>query len=342
MDYLHDRERSLACLRAAVSLMGKHAAVLDPVSYAVWYDYAAGGSPELKSQLDELTAKGGLLGQERTRELFVAHLAQRDDGPTLEALNQVLGLTQAVSRSTAMARQANDELGRSLSTFETRLSDPPEPQALGNAVVDMRQASAQTHQSIQQVSVLLAQHSGEIERLRGELQQARQEAELDGLTQLLNRRAFDRAVSDCLAQVGTGQPCRACLLLLDVDNFKQINDGYGHTFGDEVLRAMARVLRAVAAPGDSVARFGGDEFALLLRMHRLDEAHALAERLRNQVANARVRNAQGDELRGQVTISVGAAEWVAGEDGTQWLQRADTALYKAKRGGRNRVEWATA
>ena len=213
---------------------------------------------------------------------------------------------------------------------------------MGNAVIDMRQASAQTHQSIQQVSVLLAQHSGEIERLRGELQQARQEAELDGLTQLLNRRAFDRAVSDCLAQVRTGQPCHACLLLLDVDNFKQINDGYGHTFGDEVLRAMSRVLRAVAAPGDSVARFGGDEFALLLRMHRLDEAQALAERLRNQVANARVRNAQGNELRGQVTISVGAAEWVAGEDATQWLQRADTALYQAKRGGRNRVEWAAA
>ena len=104
MDYLHDRERSLACLRAAVSLMGKHAAVLDPVSYAVWYDYAAGGSPDLKRQLDELTAKGGLLGQQRTRELFVAHLAQRDDGATLEALNQVLGLTQAVSQSTAMAR----------------------------------------------------------------------------------------------------------------------------------------------------------------------------------------------------------------------------------------------
>ena len=75
MDYLHDRERSLACLRAAVSLMGKHAAVLDPVSYVVWYDYAAGGSPDLKRQLDEVTVKGGLLGQERTRELFVAHLA---------------------------------------------------------------------------------------------------------------------------------------------------------------------------------------------------------------------------------------------------------------------------
>ena len=342
MDYLHDRERSLNCLRTAVSLMGKHAAVLDPISFAVWYDYAAEGSLELKRPLDEVTGRGGQLSQERTRELFLQHLAPRDDKPALDALTQVLGLTQAVSHSTAMARQANDELDRSLSAFEHRLSAPPEPQALGVAVDDMRQASAQTHESIQQVSALLARHSGEIERLRSELHQARQEAELDGLTQVLNRRALDRAVLECLAQAAADPSGHPCLLLLDVDNFKQINDGFGHSFGDEVLRAMARVLRAVAAAGDSVARLGGDEFALLLRMHRLDEAQALAERLRIQVANARVRKGQGDELRGQVTISVGAAALVHGESAEQWMQRADAALYRAKRGGRNRVEWDAA
>lgn len=253
----------------------------------------------------------------------------------------MLGLTQAVSRSTAMARQANDELGRSLSTFEHRLSDPPEPQALGTAVDDMRQASAQTHQSIQQVSEMLAQHSGEIERLRGELQQAREEASFDGLTQVLNRRAFDRTVAECLAQANPDPARQPCLMLLDVDNFKQLNDGFGHVFGDEVLRALARVLKAVVVAGDSVGRFGGDEFALLLRMHTLDEARALGEALRNQVANARVRSGQGEQ-RGQVTISMGAAARVAGESAAGWLQRADAALYRAKHDGRNRVVWAEA
>ena len=90
MDYLHDRDRSLSCLRTTVSLMGKHAAVLDPVSYAVWYDYAAGGSAELKKLLDDLVAKGGLLGQDRTRELFLNYVAQPANDPALETLNQVL------------------------------------------------------------------------------------------------------------------------------------------------------------------------------------------------------------------------------------------------------------
>lgn len=340
MDYLHDRDRSLSCLRTAVSLMGKHAAVLDPISYAVWYDYAANGSAALKARLDELVAQGGLIGQERTRELFLQHLSLPDGGQAVEALNQVLGLTQAVSQSTAMARLASDELDRSLSTFSTRLKGEPEPQALGHAVQDMRQASAQTHESMQQVSALLAQHSGEIERLRGELQQARQEASMDGLTQVLNRRAFDRTMSECLDQVASGKAFHPCLLMLDVDHFKQLNDSFGHGFGDEVLRALARVLRAVVVAGDHVARFGGDEFALLLRMHSLAEARALAGRLCQQVAQARVRSGQGGAQIGQITISVGAAAWAAGEDAARWLQRADAALYEAKRGGRNRVVWS--
>jgi diguanylate cyclase len=269
--------------------MGKHAAVLDPISFAVWYDYAAGGSLELKSKLDALIAQGGLVSQNLMRELFLKYVVHPESDPALEVLNQVLGLTQAVSKSTAMAREANAELGRSLSTFENRLSDPPGPQTLGNAVDDMRQASAQTQESIQQVSAMLAQHSGEIERLRGELQQAKEEASLDGLTQVLNRRAFDRAVAESLNQEMPTSGHHPCLLLLDVDNFKLLNDGFGHAFGDEVLRALARVLRSVTAAGDSVGRFGGDEFALLLCVHTLDEARAVAESLRKQVANARVR-----------------------------------------------------
>ena len=70
MDYLHDRDRSLACLRTAVALMGKHVAVLDPLSYAIWYDYAAGGSTELKQALDEAIASGGLMSQEQSNNRY--------------------------------------------------------------------------------------------------------------------------------------------------------------------------------------------------------------------------------------------------------------------------------
>jgi diguanylate cyclase len=341
MDYLHDRDRSLACLRTAVAHMGKHAAVLDPLSYAVWYDYAAGGSAELKQALDAATAGGALLGQETVRELFLRHIAQPQGTASLDALAQVMGLANAVSQSTDLARRATEDLGRSLTHFETSLQTPEVPASLGNAVGHMRQASAQTQDSMQQVSGLLAQHSAEMLRLKGELEQARQEAAVDGLTQVLNRRAFDRAVQGCLTQhAADGSPFVPCLLLLDIDKFKALNDGFGHAFGDDVLRAIGRALRTVVVEGDSVGRFGGDEFALLLRMHSLAAAQELAERLRKLVAGSRIRAGQAEESRGAVTISVGAAAMRPGEDALAWLQRADAALYKSKNCGRNQVSWA--
>lgn len=342
MDYLHDRDRSLACLRTAVLLMGKHSAVLDPLSYAVWYDYAAGESPDLKRALDEAIAPGTLLSQEAVRALFMRFVAHPADAAGLDALNQVMSLAGAVSRSTDLARRASEDLGRSLDSFEQRLQAPPVAAALGTAVQDIRQVSEQTSHSMQHVSDMLAQHGAEMERLRGELEAARQEAAVDGLTQVLNRRAFDRAVQTCLTQLGgDAGDLRACLVLMDVDRFKELNDGFGHAFGDEVLRTIGRALRGLVVEGDSVGRFGGDEFALLLRMHTLDGVRELTERLRSLVAGSRIRTGHGDEARGKVTVSLGAAACVAGESALQWLQRADAALYAAKNGGRNRVAWAS-
>lgn len=338
MDYLHDRDRSLACLRQAVALMGKHSAVLDPIAYAVWYDYAAGGTPALKQLLDQFVASQVLISQEQMRELFLRHVAPPGGNADLDALARVMGLAQAVSDSTAQAAQANDQLGRSLSHFQARLDSPPEADSLGEAVQDMRQVSEQTSSSIQQVSALLAKHAAEMAVLRQELDQARQEAAVDGLTQVLNRRAFDRALQGCLQQMAAGGSQQASLLLLDVDHFKTLNDRFGHAFGDDVLRALGRALRTVVLPGDSVGRFGGDEFALLLRMHTPDAAQSLAERLRQAVASGRIKSADGQASEG-VTISVGGAHAQAGDSALKWLQRADAALYEAKRLGRNRVHW---
>ncbi len=340
MDYLHDRERSLACLRHAVTLMGKHAAVLDPLAYAVWYDYAAGGNPELTRALDGVIASGQLCSQQMSRELFVRHIAAPDHEAGLKALAQVAELAQAVTLSTDRARCANGDLGRSLHAFEDRLMQPADAELLNHAVRDMRQVSVQTHQTISEVLTVLATRSNELAHLRGELEAVREEAALDGLTQVLNRRAFDRELRACVQQDVEGEPLVACLLLLDIDHFKSINDGFGHIFGDEVLRAIGHTLRAVTAVGDSVGRFGGDEFSLLLRMQTRTQAQALTERLRERVAASSIRTGQGEALRGRVTVSVGGAWRVAQEDALQWLRRADAALYQAKNGGRNRVCWA--
>lgn len=155
----------------------------------------------------------------------------------------------------------------------------------------------------------------------------------DGLTGLANRRRFMEVLQAELArQVRGGH--ELCLLLIDADHFKEINDHHGHHAGDAVLRDLANILMAsVRTPTDLPARLGGEEFAVILPDTRLDEARRVAERLREQVA---ARVFEDEDVRLRVTISVGLVA-ARGLSLNTLLQRADEALYRAKQTGRNRV-----
>ena len=145
----------------------------------------------------------------------------------------------------------------------------------------------------------------------------------DGLTGLYNRRAFD----DRFLELSEATAGDCTVLMIDVDEFKAINDGYGHETGDAMLVAVARTILQTLRPGDFAARFGGDEFVALLPATTEDEGVAVAERIRLAVAHA-LRNPP-------VTLSIGVAALSANTRLTS--QSADRALYRAKEAGRNRV-----
>ena len=157
-------------------------------------------------------------------------------------------------------------------------------------------------------------------------------ATTDPLTGLRNRRAFDAHMAQQLAIVQRrGTPLS--LLMLDVDHFKRVNDTLGHDGGDRVLQAIAGHLKACARTVDVVARVGGEEFAVILPSTGEAGAHEVGERMRQAVENG-----PWDEM--PVTISVGTATLVEGEDAERIYGRADAALYAAKQAGRNRVQQA--
>ena len=160
-------------------------------------------------------------------------------------------------------------------------------------------------------------------------------ATTDGLTGLLNRRSFNAQLE---ARLREAQRYRKplSLLLLDIDHFKKVNDGFGHPAGDAVLRGVARVVQSQARGTDMVARYGGEEMALVLPETDASGARVIAERIRSAVAQARHQTEQGAL---QVTLSIGVATWPS-TDADVLLEHADKALYRAKQGGRNRVELA--
>jgi len=166
----------------------------------------------------------------------------------------------------------------------------------------------------------LARANAELERI----------ATVDPLTGACNRRHFDALLTGAAADAArTGQP--SCLLLLDIDHFKQVNDTHGHREGDRVLVELtSRISRRLRA-NDALGRWGGEEFVVLVRAAGMADAMSVAEDVRSIVMETPFPTA------GTVTVSIGAAEWQHGEGIDGWIARADAAMYRAKGAGRNVV-----
>ncbi len=159
------------------------------------------------------------------------------------------------------------------------------------------------------------------------------EAETDLLTSCGNRRMFEQTAATEIARaIRYAHP--ACLLMLDIDFFKRVNDEFGHPMGDQVLIYLVDLLHKQIRPSDGLFRWGGEEFALLVPGVSLEQGRILAEKLRQSVADAVFPH------QSPLSISIGVALLASDTLVEEWVQRADTALYSAKSNGRNRVELA--
>jgi diguanylate cyclase (GGDEF)-like protein len=154
----------------------------------------------------------------------------------------------------------------------------------------------------------------------------------DELTSLHNRRYFLQKLREEIERAWRYSR-QISLLLIDIDNFKQYNDTYGHQQGDDVLRRFSNRLKKIVRENDTVARLGGEEFVIIMPEANNDMAFNLAERLRLDVANYPPRDANG-----KFTISIGVAGFPSdAQDTNKLLRKADSALYEAKRKGKNKV-----
>ncbi|MGB7743177.1 MAG: GGDEF domain-containing protein, partial [Terracidiphilus sp.] len=159
-------------------------------------------------------------------------------------------------------------------------------------------------------------------------------AHTDSLTGLFNRRAIEEILSREMRRSALAGE-QTTVLMLDIDSFKNVNDSLGHSAGDEVIQRVSAVLRDRMRPSDVLARYGGDEFVILSRDTTEAQAEEIAQRLIEEIATLR------DLPGGRVTVSIGAAASRPGDTVEHLLRRSDEAMYRSKRGGRNRitVDW---
>ncbi|REL27701.1 diguanylate cyclase [Thalassotalea euphylliae] len=171
-----------------------------------------------------------------------------------------------------------------------------------------------------------------------DLQSANQElailSQTDGLTKLFNRTHWERCLeSEYKRWLRSQNP--SCLVMIDIDQFKKVNDSYGHVVGDDVIKHLAELVRQQVRETDVSGRYGGEEFAVLLSDTTLENAHTFAERLRSKVESSVVKY---NDIDINYTISIGIAQVTPGISTYEaWIECADSALYQSKKDGRNRI-----
>ena len=202
-----------------------------------------------------------------------------------------------------------------------------EARELKNAVVEKQRRD----------DVLFVQMSKRVDALQTQLAEAQRQAEQDSLTDVANRRGFDRTLREW-AVLASRTRRTFSVVMFDIDDFKHINDTHGHQVGDRVLLCLAQRLTDDIGDGDFVARYGGEEFAILMRSTPLDAAVTRTVASLKRIAAMEYGfQAGGQDERLHFTCSAGVAEFTSGETGEETVKRADRALYEAKRAGKNRA-----
>jgi diguanylate cyclase (GGDEF)-like protein len=155
----------------------------------------------------------------------------------------------------------------------------------------------------------------------------------DALTGVLNRWVLDGIMNEQFSlYTRKGIPCS--LAMIDIDHFKQVNDGFGHATGDQILKAIVDEIRGEIRDSDKLVRYGGEEFILIMAATSLDEATVLAERIRSRISQSKWQELLDEYV---ITVSIGVAGLTETDNAEDPLTRADAALYEAKQLGRNRV-----
>jgi diguanylate cyclase len=196
--------------------------------------------------------------------------------------------------------------------------------------------NAEAMQDARALRTQLAQAREQTLDIRQRLHKAEQLTKLDALTSIANRRSLEEFLEREI-QKSHSEQSPLCVVMTDIDHFKQVNDNFGHPFGDDVLKSFARLLQSGVRSSDLVARYGGEEFTVILPRTPMGNAYQMTDRVRRTLESGTMSAVDSNKALVKVTASFGIAEIREGEHAKQLLFRADRMLIEAKKRGRNLV-----
>lgn len=335
-------ETILSTGKRAFPLMLKHAVDPTPSNYAVWYHYVASQNEKLVKEIDALIASAAAFTPDTNNYLYEKYAAEQGDKQIVEdatlsaknLLSEILGVINTFKGETTHYGQ---ELDTHIDTMSGKFAQSP----LQDMVKEIIAGAAALKSSGVNLNQKLDESRQEIENLKANLAQITTESQKDFLTGVANRKALERRLDEETQQV-RDEGGDLCLLMIDIDHFKQFNDKFGHLIGDEVLKIVAKSLTDSVKGHDMVARYGGEEFSVLLPSTPLGGAMIVAEKIRQTIASRDLKRRDTGQSYGAITVSIGVSYFHAENDTVPlFIKRADEALYRSKKSGRNRVTQET-
>ena len=315
---------------AAMASMQAHGVLPTPSNFSVWYAYHTGQNSDLT----------------RTIDVLLSNHCPIDD----QALDQLHGtfFKTPISEKALCEKsiRARDTLKTVLDLVEKAQGDTEgntisaqflaNVHSLAELIDSLVEETSRIVGRSERLGLDLRQSSDKIDALERTMEDLRREATTDGLTGIANRRYFDMTLQTMSGDaMNSGDDLS--LLLIDIDHFKKVNDTWGHAIGDAVIQFVATTLAQSVRGQDCVARYGGEEFAVILPTTSIDAAMRVGENIRTALSRRPFAAPTAEQTVRVVTVSIGVARYDPGESLAQLIQRADAALYQAKKTGRDRV-----
>ncbi len=320
--------------------LAKRGIPASPTNYRIFFDYLTSSNPLLSQAVNDLLERNARFYRQQSHWFYERFYTNEVLEQQTEAINKAardfMSVSNAMEQNLEYALHQTNHFQKVLTDTSRQMAtittvDEFQPM-LEELVNETEAALANTDHFSNQLS----EANQTIANLQAELENQAVLARIDELTKLYNRRHLNQEAPRLMAQASqSGRPLS--VIIFDLDLFKRVNDTWGHNFGDKVLMVCAGIIRETARRTDLAVRLGGEEFLLLCPDLNLSEASVVAERVRQAIADTDIT------IRGQsllITISGGVAQHVRGESLAALIERADKALYQAKKDGRNLIRLA--